>query len=199
MLSEAELIKGCKNYNRAAQQELYMRFSPKMRGVCIRYTSNIEEAKDILQDGFIKVFSNIHLYAGTGSLEGWIRRVIVNTALSHYKKQKKHVHHHIEELREQDLMDETENDANQDENIEAIAFAKLSQEELIASLNTLPEPFRVVFNLYYMEEYSHKEIGELLSIDEKTSRTRLFRGRKSLQKHLEKLCKTKIHAEAHKK
>lgn len=190
MLSEADLIRGCKNYNRAAQQELYLRFSPKMRAVCIRYLGNQEECKDILQDGFVKVFSNIHLYAGTGSLEGWIRRVIVNTAITYCKKQKKYNHKDIGELEDDMIADHSEEEA-EFENMEVIAFEKLSAEELIASLNILAEPFRLVFNLYYLEGYSHKEIGTLLSIQERTSRTRLFRGRKILQKHVEELCERK--------
>jgi RNA polymerase sigma-70 factor, ECF subfamily len=198
MLSQAELIKGCKNFNRVAQQELYTKFSAKMRGLCIRYASNPEEAKDILQDGFIKVFSNIQRYAGTGSLEGWVRRVIVNTAISHYKKQKKHLHASIDELSDEDAIEDRDNIETENSTAD-FTFANLSQEELLHSLSILPERFRVVFNLYYMEDYAHKEIGDLLSIDEKTSRTRLFRARKLLQTHLQSICDAKINQRTNKR
>jgi RNA polymerase sigma-70 factor (ECF subfamily) len=195
MISEDILIEGCRNFNRSAQRELYSMFSAKMRGVCLRYVSNKDEAKDIMQEGFIKVFSNVSKFSGNGSLEGWIRRIMVNTALSHYNKQKKRIHSNLEDIKDESNFVEEEN-VEEDE-LNGIAHAELSQEELLNSLNILTEPFRLVFNLYYLEEYSHREIAGILSIDEKTSRTRLFRGRKILQKYLNSLCEKKIKAKVH--
>lgn len=190
MLGEADLIKGCKDFSRIAQKELYLRFSAKMRGVCLRYAGNSDEAQDILQEGFIKVFSNIHKYSGAGSLEGWIRRIMVNTAITYYHKSKKLTFHSIDDTDEMSMADTIPED--EDDDLSIISKAELSQKDLMDALKILSEAYRIVFNMYYLENYSHKEISEMLGIDEKTSRTRLFRGRQQLQKHIYSICEDKV-------
>jgi RNA polymerase sigma-70 factor (ECF subfamily) len=191
MLTEADLIKGCKDLNRLAQKELYERYCGKMRSVCQRYSGNSDEAQDILQEGFIKIFSNINKFSGNGSLEGWIKRIIINTAITSYHKSKKlnsdsiHDHNIAESVANIDGEDE-------DDELSIINQANLSKEELMDALQILSEAYRIVFNMYYIESYSHKEISDLLGIDEKTSRTRLFRGRQQLQKYLNTFCSEKV-------
>lgn len=194
MLSEAELVKGCKDFSRIAQKELFVRFSGKMRGVCLRYAGGSYEAQDILQEGFIKVFSNIGKFSGSGSLEGWIRRIMVNTAISYYHKNKKLNSESIQDTAELILADPIEDEENEDDTnpLSIVHKAELSQDDLFESLKILSEAYRIVFNMYYLENYSHKEISDLLSIDEKTSRTRLFRGRQQLQKYLYEICSKKV-------
>lgn len=177
MLTDADLIKECKKYNPAAQKALYYRYAPVMKGLCIRYTNNGEDAKDILQEGFIKVFSNINSYSGTGSIEGWIKRIIVNTAISYYRKNSKH---HFEDITT------IKDNITEDEESE-LELYNITQEDLINSLSILPMGFRYVFNLFYIENHSHKDIANILSIDEKTSRTRLYRARKMLKEHFSEL------------
>lgn len=177
MLTDADLIKECKKYNPAAQKALYYKYAPVMKGLCIRYTNSIEDAKDILQEGFIKVFSNISSYSGAGSIEGWIKKIIVNTAISYYRKSSKQYFEDITTVKD-NIVEEEEN---------RLELYNFTQEDLTNSLSKLPIEFRYVFNLFYLENNSHKEIATILSIDEKTSRTRLFRARKMLKEDLEDL------------
>jgi len=182
MLTEAELIKGCKEDNRASQKALYDIYAPKMKAICQRY-SNPEEAKDILQEGFLKVFSKINSYSNQGSFEGWIKRIMINTAINHYKKNNKIKHIGISEVENLSSEEDSESDL--------IFQAGYSEKDLMTALCSLPEPFKIVFNLYYIEDHSHLEISNLLSIDESTSRTRLFRAKKILKEYLTKLSKQK--------
>ena len=190
MRDDEALIQDCKGNDRIAQQRLYFKYAPKMRGVCLRYAKNEEEAKDFLQEGFIKVFSNISQYSGHGSFEGWVRRIIVNTTISHLKKYKKFRTDRIDDYSHYEgiLIEEEEDEFT------LINSVELSEKELLAALQTIPEVFKVVFNLFYIEEYSHKEISDMLLIDEKTSRTRLFRARKMLKEILEAKSVKKIKA-----
>jgi RNA polymerase sigma-70 factor (ECF subfamily) len=159
-----------------------------MKGVCLRYSSNAEEAKDILQESFIKVFSKIHSFSNKGSLEGWIRRIVINTAINHFNRNKKFNHDNIDDLNTySNIMDGEEYDhleviSNDEDSL--LSNLNFSETELIGAINSLPESFRLVFNLFYIENHSHKDISELLSIEENTSRSRLFRAKKILQKHL---------------
>jgi len=177
MLTDADLIKECKKYNPAAQKALYYKYAPVMKGLCIRYTNSTEDAKDILQEGFIKVFSNISSYSGSGSIEGWIKKIIVNTAISYYRKNSKHYFEDITTIKDNFAEDEES----------GLELYNFTQEDLMNCLGLLPIEFRYVFNLFYLENHSHKDIATILSIDEKTSRTRLFRARKMLKQHLEDL------------
>ena len=177
MVTDADLIKECKKYNPAAQKALYYKYAPAMKGLCIRYTNNIEDAKDVLQEGFIKIFSNISSYSGAGSIEGWIKKIIVNTAISYYRKSSKQYFEDIATIKD-NIVEDEENE---------LELYNFTQDDLMNSLSKLPMEFRYVFNLFYIENHSHKDIATILSIDEKTSRTRLFRARRMLKEDLEGL------------
>jgi RNA polymerase sigma-70 factor (ECF subfamily) len=169
-MSEQELIKGCISNHPDSQEALFKLFSGRMLAVCLRYVSNRAEAEDILQDGFIKVFGKIGSFKNEGSLEGWIKRNMVNTALDQLRRNKKLL---ISEL---------------DENWEAADHRKASDsldaKDLMKLVQSLPNGFRTVFNLYAIEGYSHKEIGELLGINESTSKSQYSRARSHLMKML---------------
>jgi RNA polymerase sigma-70 factor (ECF subfamily) len=167
-MSESDLIKGCLEGDRRAQEYLYQRFSPKMYGVCLRYAGKAEDAQDILQDGFVKVFKNLHMYRGDGSFEGWVRRIFVNTAIEHYRRQV-------------NLYPVTENHENLLETKELSAFDSLSVKDLMKIIQQLSPGYRTVFNLYVVEGYSHKEIAEMIGISEGTSKSQLARAKGVLQ------------------
>ena len=158
-------------HKRQAQEALYHRFSYMMKGVCIRYSSNPEEAEDILQDSFVKAFSKLDSFSGKGSLGGWLRRITVNTALEYYRRQK--MKGLDPEINERELNQLKVNDD---------AIANLDLEDLVKKIQTLPAGYRSVFNLYAVEGYTHKEIGELLGISTGTSKSQYSRARFLLQK-----------------
>jgi RNA polymerase sigma-70 factor (ECF subfamily) len=168
-----EIIKGCLDGNRRDQELLYRRNSAKLYAVCLQYSGNDEEAQDILQDGFIKIFENLHNYRHQGSFEGWIRRIIVNTALEKFRSR-----HNL--YRVDDIDNITEPEANPDSD----DFAGLQAVDLLFLIRELPPKYRMVFNLYAIEGYSHKEIGEMMNISEGTSKSNLSRARTILQKRV---------------
>jgi RNA polymerase sigma-70 factor (ECF subfamily) len=174
LLSEPieHIIKGCKSGKHEAYEELYKLFAARMWAVCLRYARDYDNARDILQDSFIKVYEKINQFEGRGSIEGWIRRIVVNTALGEYRKQ-----HHLSI----DAVNNSEDDEKNYENFEC----NLEAEELLILIKELPPQYRMVFNLYAIEGYSHKEIGDMLSISEGTSKSNLSRARSILQKKLE--------------
>ena len=150
-----------------------------MLAVCLRYTRHRMEAEDILQDAFIKVFDNISRFEFKGSFEGWIRRIVINTALKNYgKKSFKQEQIGLENQPELPLEPEI--------------YSNLEEEELLRLINQLPDGYRVVFNLYAVEGYSHKEIADLLGIQESTSRSQLVKARKMLQGMIVKLQKIAV-------
>ena len=162
---------GCKVQNRNAQAILYSHFSKKMYAVCLRYTHTTSEAEDILQNSFIKVFTKTHLYAGQGSLEGWIKRIIIHTCIEHYRTQK---------IRFTD-------DINSSQIIELKSDIGLDQtdyKDLLALIQQMPVGYMTVFNMFVIEGYSHKEIAEILEITEGSSKSQLARARAWLQKKL---------------
>jgi RNA polymerase sigma factor (sigma-70 family) len=165
-----DIIQGCIHGRRSDQERLYRMFSSKMFGVCMRYCHQHDEAKDILQDGFIKIFENIKQFGQRGSFEGWIRRIIVNTALERYRKNSRILT--MEKLPE--LKEEETEDHEPD----------ISMNDLLKYVQDLPERYRMVFNLYVFEEMKHKEIGESLGISEGTSKSDLSRARGILQKQI---------------
>ncbi len=175
MYSEEELIHRCLKNDVKAQEEFYKRFAPRMYGVCLRFAKNQMEADDILQEGFIKVYSNLKSFRNEGSLEGWIRRTIVNTAINLFKKNSKY---------QKDIEIEK---AEVVQNAEAGAFENLCVEELLKLVNELPAGYRMVFNLNVIEGYTHREISELLGISENTSKSQLSRARHTLQKKISEL------------
>jgi RNA polymerase sigma factor (sigma-70 family) len=164
------IIKGCKAGKNSAREQLYKLLSAKMWAVCLRYSRNTDEAKDVLQDGFIKVFEKIDQYEGRGPFEGWVRRIMVNTALSEYRKQ-----HY--------LHSESEDQIKDNQTIEPIE-ADITAAELMNIIGELPPQYRMVFNLYAVEGYAHKDISELLGISEGTSKSNLSRARDILQKKI---------------
>lgn len=179
MYSEEDLINRCLSNEARAQEDFYKRFAPKMYGVCMRFAKNQMEADDILQEGFIKVFTNLISFRSEGSLEGWVRKTIVNTAINLYKKNLKH---------------QKDTDIEQAEvvqNFEQSSLDKISVQELMDIIRDLPTGYRVVFNLNVIEGYSHKEISQLLEISENTSKSQLSRARQALQKKLFEINRTK--------
>jgi RNA polymerase sigma factor (sigma-70 family) len=165
----ASLLQG----QRQAQKQLYDQHSSKMFALCLRYTGSQEEAEDLLQEGFIKVFNNLVQYKGEGSFEGWIRRIFVNSA--------------VEFLRKRNLKPRMVDHLNVDVEIEhSSGFDKLSLSDLLQMIQKLPPGYRTIFNLYVIEGYSHKEISQLLHISEGTSKSQLARAKMILQKYFSK-------------
>jgi len=145
----------------------------------MRYCKDKSEAEDIMQEGFIKVFSNLKKFRGEGSFEGWIKRIMVNTAINHYQRNLKHYFHdQLEEIQEA-IGDYNDQDFHPDENI--------TRRKLLSLIQELPEGYRFVFNLYVFEDYSHKEIADTLNISVNTSKTQLFKARRWLMKRVENL------------
>jgi RNA polymerase sigma factor (sigma-70 family) len=172
MYSDKELIERCLENDPKAQEFLYKRFSRRMYGVCLRFARNTLEADDILQEGFIKVFTFLKDFRHDGSLEGWIRRAIVNTAINYYNSKQN-------EWKETGI-DKAETYHSASEEI----LDKISTAELLNLIHELPEGYRLVFNLYVIEGYNHKEIAEMLNISENTSKSQLSRARMALQHRL---------------
>ncbi|HEX7902802.1 MAG TPA: RNA polymerase sigma factor [Chitinophagaceae bacterium] len=168
IFSESDIISGCLEGNRRMQEELYRRFSPKMYAVCLRYAGNAEEAEDILQEGFIKIFKKLDSFRGDGSFEGWIRRIFVNTAIEHFRRKKY-------------LQPVTEKEENTMEGKSLSALDGLAEKDILALVQELSPGYRTVFNLYVVEGYTHKEIGDMLNISEGTSKSQLSRAKVILQ------------------
>lgn len=175
-MNDLQLIEGCKRQDRKYQQYLYQQYARTMYAICLRYSSDTDSAQDLLQDGFIKIFANIGSYEGKGSFEGWMKRVFVNLALESIRKDKikKQYVEDIENISEDDIVD---TDMSADEN-------ELSENILMSFVQTLPSGYRSVFNLYAIEDYSHKEIAEMLGIAESTSRSQYIRARALLQEKI---------------
>ncbi|HYH15550.1 MAG TPA: RNA polymerase sigma factor [Flavisolibacter sp.] len=177
MISDTDLIEGCQREDRKMQYELYQRFAPKMYGVCLRYAGSIEEAEDILQEGFIKVFRKIGSFRGEGSFEGWIRRIFVNTAIEHFR-------------RKSYLQPITEREENTVETKYLSVLDNLAEKDIINLVQQLSPGYRTVFNMYVIEGYTHKQIAEMIGISEGTSKSQLSRAKTILQelvqKHIEK-------------
>ena len=171
-VSESDLIKGCIAGDRRLQEELYRRVLPKMYAVCLRYANNADDAQDLLQEGFIKVYRNLHRFRAEGSFEGWIRRVFVNTSIEHFRKKSTR------------LSMVTDKEENTIEDADITAIHKLAEKDIINIIQELSPGYRTVFNLYVVEGYSHKEIGELLGISEGTSKSQLARAKGVLQKKI---------------
>ncbi len=175
-MDEKLLIDGCKQGESWARKELYEIYAPLMMSVCMRYVNNRETAKDLLQEGFIKVYTKFHAFAGTGSLGGWIRRVFVTTALEYLRTN--------DALKLSTSIDDTGlHPVYMDES----ALDRISTDELLHCIAQLPDGYRTVFNMYAIEGFTHKEIAELLGISEITSRTQFIRARNTLQKSVQSL------------
>ncbi|MBL7752399.1 MAG: sigma-70 family RNA polymerase sigma factor [Chitinophagaceae bacterium] len=168
-MTEEAILRGCLKNEASAQRELYNRYSARMLAVCYRFAHNREDAEDMLQEGFIKVFSQIHTFENRGSFEGWIRRIIVHTCINILKKNKKFnesvdiIHATGVQIRE--------------ESIPSIIQAK----QVVECIRMLPIGYRTVLNLYAIEGYSHREIAQMLDIEESTSRSQYTRAKAMLE------------------
>lgn len=169
------VIEGCLAGDAKSQKLLFDYFAPKMLTVCKRYTNDQMEAEDVLQEGFIKLFQRMDSFTFQGSFEGWVRRLFVNTALDHLRKEKKNKF--LEDV----------DDIGIHLDAEAYIIEGLEAEHLMKLLEVIPSGYRVVFNLFAIEGYSHKEIGELLNVTESTSKSQYFRAKSFIQKKLEEL------------
>ncbi len=178
------IIDGCIAGERRSQQRVYELFYGKMMAVCLRYTKNHDQAKDILQDGFIKVFRSMDKFNRAGSFEGWIRRIMVNTAIDYFRRAKNAYLLLGEERSIEDFGDQDEEDTLEDESAEEVVDLKPA--DVINAMQKLTPAYRTVFNLYVFEEMTHKEIAELLGINIGTSKSNLAKAKHNLKKLLKK-------------
>lgn len=168
-ISENNLLVECRKGNPNAQKALYEQYKVPLFRVCLRYAKDRPEAEDMLQDGFVKIFSDLHQYKGEGALGGWLRRVVVNIALQHIRKHKKFEN-------TVDLEQATELPQTQE-----VATANLNAEALTKMIQKLPAGYRTVFNLYVVEGYSHQEIADLLGVNVNTSKSQLSKAKATLR------------------
>ena len=172
-MDEEQLVRKCLEKDTLAQKQLFEFYSRKMMGVCLRYAQDGEEAQDVLQMGFIKVFEKLNMYNFKGSLEGWIRKIIINTALDAIRKNKKFMNDVQMDKVDYQLHHHNEN-----------AIEKLSAQDLLKIIQGMPPGFKTVFNMFAIEGYSHKEIAEELNISVNTSKSQYSRARAHLKKIL---------------
>jgi RNA polymerase sigma-70 factor (ECF subfamily) len=172
-LTDEELITGCIKEDESSQRELFRRYAGKMLGVCQRYARNSADAEDIVQEAFIKVFAKLHQFKSEGSFEGWIRRIVVNTALKKYT-----VIRYDKEVSGYEITDRNES------SMEASAYGHLNEKELLGMINQLPDGYRLIFNLYVIEGYQHEEIAQMLKIQPGTSRSQLVKARNMLKERI---------------
>jgi RNA polymerase sigma factor (sigma-70 family) len=170
--ADIKIIEGCIKGKRPAQSKLYNSYAPLLFGICMRYARNKDEAEDILQEGFIKIFSSIKGFRGEGSFEGWLKRIIVNTAITHNKQSLKHQFHAD--------IDEIEETKIKTDEAEEIPMMKVPQATLMNLIQKLPEGYKMVFNLYVFEQYTHKEIADFLGVSVNTSKSQLMKARRVL-------------------
>lgn len=171
-MTEKKLIESCLKGDRKSQKILFDRFAGKMFALCKRYARNLQESEDMLQEAFVKVFNSLDKFGFKGSFEGWIRRIVVNTCLRYLEKDKII----FEDI---DIVEYSSSNV-----IQSSAIENLAEEELLKIIALLPDGYKMVFNLYVIEGYSHKEIAELLNIGESTSRSQLVKARKLLKELL---------------
>jgi RNA polymerase sigma-70 factor (ECF subfamily) len=171
MLSESDLIKGCKKGNIKSQQALYDRFAGRMFAVCQRYIVGQQEAEDVLQEAFIKVFEKIDTFRAEASLGSWIKRIVINSALNH-QRSKLYMYPmvDVENVMHMAMPEHT--------------LSSYHLQDLLTLVHNLPEGCRVIFNLFAIEGYSHKEISDMLNVSEGTSKSQYFRAKKLLQEQL---------------
>lgn len=174
-MDDATLVEKCIEGDPKAQRLLFDKFAPKMLGVCLRYAKNTEQAEDVLQEGFIKVFTKLKNYQGKGSFEGWIRRIMVNTSLDQIRKEVK--------FQDNVAMD----DVDYKLELDTYILESLQAKDLLILINEMPEGYKVVFNMFAIEGYSHKEIAEELNISVNTSKSQYSRARSYLKVKLEEL------------
>ena len=180
-----DIVNKCGKGNRKAQRKLYETFYGKMMGVCYRYTNNKEDAKDVLQEGFIKVYRNISKYKFNGSLEGWIRRIMVNTAIDHFRKNKT-----VFFVEDEDgfLLENTKIESENE------IYSRFGEEVIMKAIELLSPAYKTVFNLNVIEGFQHKEIAQKLGISEGTSKSNLAKAKIKLRLILSEL-ETKVENE----
>ena len=178
MGNDEDILKDCIKNDRKAQKILYEKYAPALLGICVRFTRNRDEAEDVLQEGFVKIFLNLDNFKGNSSLMSWMRRIVINTAITMYHKNLKHQHHYdVEDFREKNIGEK---------DVGEIEFTK---EELSNVIISLPPGYQMVFNLYAIEGFKHKEIAKKMHIDINTSKSQYSRAKKILQNKLEELKK----------
>ena len=175
MPDELDLLRGVKRGDPAAQQAFYAHFKRKTMGVCLRYARRREEAEDLFQEAMVRVFEQVHQVREPGALSAWVRQVVIRTAINHYHHEARRQHEKEEEGAETPGSDDTQ------------ALSALATNELLRLVNDLPEGFRLVFNLYVIDGYSHEEIATLLGIGVSTSKSQLARARQRLRRELQKM------------
>lgn len=175
---DERLIRKCIRGENQAIEKLYRLVSAGLFGICLRYANSREDAQDLLHDGFLKIMNNLKYFRWEGSFEGWLRRIIVNVAINYYHRS------NIIQLKEYESVD------FKIEGFELSALEKMSQQELLKLISQLPAGYRIVFNLYAIEDFSHKEIAEMLGISESTSKSQYRKARLKLQELVIKLNKT---------
>ncbi len=193
MNDEKKLINRCKNGDYDAQKILFEKYSRVMMGICMRYVKDKYAAEDIMQDGFIVIYTKIGQYKGLGSFEGWMKRIMINLSLKYLKNKSKNYFYEIGEIEQTSNLLNSKREEEQNVNIDfgniksVILNTEISQHEIFDAVAELPDGFRTVFNLYSIEGYKHKEIAKELGISINTSKTQLLRARKQLQKKLYKV------------
>jgi RNA polymerase sigma-70 factor (ECF subfamily) len=175
MHSNEEIINGCINKDKYFEDLLYKKYAAIAYAICLRYVSNTDDAKDVFQEAFVKVYGQLKNYKMQGSFEGWIKRIFVNTALDYCRRRRRVVFVSVDDY----SVSTTELVAELETNI--------PKEKLMELIMQLPDGYRIVFNLYAIENYTHKQIAELLNIEEGTSKSQLFKARKVLQLQLRKI------------
>lgn len=175
-MTEEKLVNRLKKRDRSAQKYLYDTYSGLFYSMSLRYASNTDEAQDILQEGFVKIFKYVKQFSGKGSFEGWMKRIIVNNAINYYHKSLKYRYH--------DDVNESYDIKSEDSFYDEASF---TYEELLKLINELPIGYRTIFNMYAIEGYKHKEIAEMLNISENTSKSQYHRAKKILQDQLNKI------------
>ncbi len=178
---EAQLVDGCKSGSRTAQEEVFNSMYRRLLGVCMRYADDDDEAKDILQNGFIKVFKSVENYKGDGSLEGWVKRIVINTAIDNYRRKKVKpvvVDSELTDRLGSNMEEEVEDDS---------IYQQIPIKAVLDAVQDLSPAYRTVFNLYVLEGYNHNEIAEMLTISVGTSKSNLSKARLNLRKMLKPL------------
>jgi RNA polymerase sigma-70 factor (ECF subfamily) len=192
MWNDNEIIKGCRKGSRKAQGALYDKYAPVLRVVCRRYLGNSTEVEDVLHDAMLKALGSISKYKAKGSFEGWLKRITMNTALDYLKKRSKTLRNSDTLSIEMELLPEQVNE--KDSSLIGKYFSdELSSDDLLSAISELPDGYRVVLNMYAVDECSHKEISAQLGISESTSKSQLSRARKLLKKNLVERLKTQNH------
>lgn len=174
---EDHFIEGCINRDRGSFEQLYKRYAPVLMGICYRYSRSTSEAEDILQEGFIKIYNKIDTYKGSGSFEGWLKRIMVNTAINNYKSNLKHYFH--EEIDDRIIAE--------DDNLKIEIDESISKETLIKLIQELPAGYQLVFNMFAVDGLTHQEIADELNISVNTSKSQLFKARRQLRKRLSEI------------